>query len=103
MPVARHSGPCLRFISFGSGSGCVPLAIPPDQNYNSQAAPYVTLRAIAFNSHRENLLTAFPAFTLLCTHSQKTPSLEGGLTVALNPITVIQKTLFDYVLIVTYA
>ena len=42
----------------GSGvSGCVPHAIPLDQNYNSQGIPYVTLRAIAFNSHRENLLT----------------------------------------------
>ena len=55
-----------NLLWFGSGvSGCVPLAIPPNQNYNSWGAPYVTPRAIAFNSHRENLLTIYLTFTLL--------------------------------------
>ena len=34
-----------------------PLPLPPSQNYNPKGAPHVTLRAIAFNSHRVNLLT----------------------------------------------
>ena len=51
-------------------ASCVPLAIPPNQKYNPWGAPHVTHRChIAFNSHGENLLAAFPAFTLLCTHS----------------------------------
>ena len=44
---------------------CVPLAKPPDQKYNSLGVPSITLRGhIAFNSYWENLLAAFPAFTL---------------------------------------
>jgi len=34
-----------------------PLLIPPNQNYNSWGAVCITLRAIAFNSYRQNLLT----------------------------------------------
>ena len=34
-----------------------PLPLPPSQNYNPKGAPHVTLRAIAFNSYRQNLLT----------------------------------------------
>ena len=34
-----------NLLWFGSGgSGCVPLAIPLDQKYNSQGAPHVSLR-----------------------------------------------------------
>ena len=44
---------------------CGPLANPPDQKYNSLGVPSIPLRGhIAFNSYWENLLTAFPTFTL---------------------------------------
>ena len=62
--VAGYSGPFEWAAS--------PSLLPLDQNYNSQGAPYVTLRAIAFNSHRENLLTIYLTFTLL-THSSISP------------------------------
>ena len=42
-----------------------PLPLSLNQNYNSQGIPYVTPRAIAFNSHRVNLLTVYLTFTLL--------------------------------------
>ena len=49
---------CQSHVILGLSDGAAsPLPLPLDQNYYSQGAPHITLRAIAFNSHGVNLLT----------------------------------------------
>ena len=61
IPVAGHSGPFEWAAS--------PLLILPNQKYNPLGAPCITLRChIDFNSYRENLLSAFTAFTVSSNH-----------------------------------
>jgi len=74
-----------------------PLPYPPTRNIILKGHPMSPSEAIAFNSHGENLLAAFQAFTLNA-YQSLISFIRGGTNSGSQPYLAVQKSLSHYVL-----
>ena len=92
----RRSFWALSVYSRSSGGLRPPCHHPRTRSIILRGRPMSLSEAIAFNSHGANLLTAFPAFTVL-THPSLISSIRGGTNSGSQPYLAVQKSLSHHV------